>query len=125
MLVPYLLRPVPDFYIGIAIHAKVAGVPLYPRKSYRPLVMREDSLRAASMSYTERTRRSTEPGWAEVIPLPKMIDASEPWRSELSLVVLVGDVLDVQAKPQFSSTPRREPPSEISAWRVAMAVGKR
>jgi hypothetical protein len=30
------------------------------------------------MSYTARTGRSIEPGWAEVIPLPKMIDASEP-----------------------------------------------
>ena len=27
---------------------------------------------------TVRTGRSIEPGWVEVIPLPKMIDASEP-----------------------------------------------
>ena len=34
--------------------------------------------RATSMSYTVRTGGSIEPGWAEVIPLPKMIDAPEP-----------------------------------------------
>jgi hypothetical protein len=111
-------------------HQSTTSCAMFPRMPIcacrELLANREDSLRAASMSYTERTRRSTEPGWAEVIPLPKMIDASEPWRSELDcLVVLVGDVLDVQGKAQFSSTPRREPPSEISAWRVAMAVGKR
>jgi pimeloyl-ACP methyl ester carboxylesterase len=36
------------------------------------------SSRAASMSSTARSRLSIEPGWADVTPLPKMIEAFDP-----------------------------------------------
>ena len=39
---------------------------------------REELIADGIESVTARTRRSIEPGWAEVIPLPKMIDASDP-----------------------------------------------
>ena len=58
--------------------------------------------RAASISYTDKTRRSIVPGWADVTPLPKMIDASEPGGVNcIARKSPLGDVIDIQAKPEF------------------------
>jgi hypothetical protein len=53
------------------------------------------------MFFTGRTGGSIEPGWPEVIPLPKMMDDSEPGGVNCTPPeVLVGDV-DIQTKSQF------------------------
>jgi hypothetical protein len=62
--------------------------------------LRDEFLAGASMSYTAKTRRSIEPGRAEVIPLPKMIEASEQG-GVLSGSRHWGGVVDIQAEPQF------------------------